>query len=118
MLLMKSLIRTLLVCSLTFALFFAGNASAASICKGMEKNVCAKNDSCSWVDGYKTKTGTKVKSHCRKKPKKSAKKSIKKTPKKSTDKAKSKVKDKTKKPAKKPAKKPSKSKEKKPSKTK
>lgn len=96
MLPMKSLIQTLLVCSLTFALFFAGNASAASICKGMEKNVCAKNDSCSWVDGYKTKTGTKVKSHCRKKPKKSAKKATKK----STDKAKSKAKDKAKKPSK------------------
>lgn len=96
MLPMKSLIQTLLVCSLTFALLFAGNASAASICKGMEKNVCAKNDSCSWVDGYKTKTGTKVKSHCRKKPKKSAKKAVKK----STDKAKSKAKDKAKKPSK------------------
>ncbi len=94
MLPMKPLIRTLLACSLTLALLFAGTASAASVCKGMEKNVCAKNDSCSWVDGYKTKKGSKVKAHCRKKPGKAKKAKTK--AKKTTDKAK----DKGKKPAK------------------
>lgn len=56
------------------ALSFAGNAQAAE-CKGMKKSACERSTSCTWVDGYKTKTGNKVASYCRK-----ASKTTKKTP--------------------------------------
>ncbi len=41
-------------------------ASAAE-CKGMEKNKCESNGSCTWVDSYKRKDGIKVDGYCRNK---------------------------------------------------
>ncbi len=49
-------------------------ALAASSCKGLVKSKCVGKPACSWVDSYKTKSGTHVKGHCRAKPGKGAKK--------------------------------------------
>jgi len=43
-----------------------GPASAAD-CKGMEKNKCESNGSCTWVDSYKRKDGVSVNGYCRNK---------------------------------------------------
>lgn len=101
------MIRILLAFGVVLGLTFAGSASAASACKGIKKNACGTSDSCGWVEGYKTKTGTSVKGHCRAKPGKgAAKKSsaaadkVKKSTSKTTDKA-SKAKETTKGKAKK-----------------
>jgi hypothetical protein len=44
---------------------------AASDCKGLEQAACERAEACGWVNGYTTKTGTQVSSHCRSKPKRS-----------------------------------------------
>lgn len=72
MLNIQSMIRILLTFGVVLGLTFAGSASAASACKGIKKNACGTSDFCSWVEGYKTKTGTSVKGHCRAKPGKGA----------------------------------------------
>ena len=48
------------------------SAFGASSCKGLTKTKCSSKSSCSWVDSYKTKTGTRVKGYCRAKPGKGA----------------------------------------------
>ena len=40
-------------------------ASAASACKGIEKDACAAKDECLWVDGYKRSDGREVSGYCR-----------------------------------------------------
>lgn len=50
----------------------AGDASAASACKGLSSNKCEGATACYWVKGYKTKAGSNVKAHCRSKPKSGA----------------------------------------------
>lgn len=46
------------------------NVYAAKLCKGLSKSSCNGNAGCSWINSYKTKTGTKVDAYCRTKPKK------------------------------------------------
>lgn len=50
---------------------FAGPSTAAE-CKGMGQSKCEAASRCSWIKGYATKTGTKVKGYCRSKPSKSS----------------------------------------------
>ena len=57
--------------ALALALAAPGTSLAAS-CKEMSQSKCDKSDSCSWVNGYKTKSGTKVKGYCRNKAKSSS----------------------------------------------
>lgn len=52
--------------------------ASAGDCSDKSKSVCSNNASCSWVSGYTTKVGTRVKSYCRAKPGKSLKKNNKK----------------------------------------
>ena len=40
---------------------------SAAECKGMEKNQCESNGSCTWVDSYQRKDGIKVDGYCRNK---------------------------------------------------
>ena len=40
---------------------------SAAECKGMEKNKCESNGSCTWVDSYQRKDGVKVDGYCRNK---------------------------------------------------
>lgn len=56
---------------LAFALH-AAPATAQNTCKGLAKSKCESSSSCSWVSGYKTKSGTAVKSYCRTSPGKGA----------------------------------------------
>ncbi len=44
----------------------------AATCKGTAQSKCEKSDSCSWVNGYKTKSGNTVKGYCRNKAKSSS----------------------------------------------
>ncbi|HFC52900.1 MAG TPA: chromosome partitioning protein ParB [Gammaproteobacteria bacterium] len=50
------------------ALALSAPAVGASPCKGLTKGRCTAKASCSWVDSYKTKNGTRVKGYCRSKP--------------------------------------------------
>lgn len=60
---------TPLILSVFFAIFMLGSpALHAAQCKGMSKSACSAKGSCSWVESYKTKKGTKVKAFCRSKP--------------------------------------------------
>ena len=52
------------------ALAVGGSAQAESACKGLSKSQCGAG--CTWVDSYKTKTGSKVSGYCRAKPGKAA----------------------------------------------
>jgi hypothetical protein len=60
-------IKTFLACfSLAvFVLLGPVTASAASACKGIEKDACAAKDECLWVDGYMRKDGRSVSAHCK-----------------------------------------------------
>lgn len=49
------------------ALMILPGPAAAADCKGMEKNRCESNGSCTWVDSYKRKDGVKVEGYCRSK---------------------------------------------------
>lgn len=67
--------------------FTTSPAAAQSVCKGLSKSACERNDSCSHVGAFTRSDGVKVKAFCRAKPGKSAAKSTKKkTAKKSTTK--------------------------------
>lgn len=50
----------------------AGAALAQNSCKGIAKGKCESSASCSWVNSYKTKTGTTVNAYCRAKSSKGA----------------------------------------------
>lgn len=57
------------------AMAFLGLAQpshAQSSCKGMTKGKCGSSSSCTWVKGYKTKTGNTVSAYCRSKGSKGA----------------------------------------------
>ncbi|MFT5573425.1 MAG: hypothetical protein ACI9FR_002360 [Cryomorphaceae bacterium] len=58
-------IKLSLLGALLSASLFAGSASAAGQCKGLENAACTSNSACGWVDGYERKDGRKVKSFCR-----------------------------------------------------
>lgn len=67
-----------LVALVSAAMLLVAPTSFAADCKGKSKSACSSNDSCSWVNSYKTKKGNSVKAFCRAKPgkgKKTAKKS-------------------------------------------
>ena len=60
---------------LTICLALASISSVqAAECKGLSKTKCEASDSCSWIKGYKTKTGSSVNAYCRAKAGKSTKK--------------------------------------------
>jgi hypothetical protein len=58
-------IKLCLLSAIVGASLFAGSATAASQCKGLENSACNTNSACGWVDGYQRKDGRKVKSFCR-----------------------------------------------------
>jgi hypothetical protein len=60
-----SKIKLSLLGALLSASLFAGSATAASQCKGLENVACNTSSACGWVDGYQRKDGRKVKSFCR-----------------------------------------------------
>ncbi|QFY89981.2 hypothetical protein D5125_11065 [Magnetovirga frankeli] len=53
----------------------AASAVQANECKGLEEKKCLEAEACSWVKGYKTSSGSEVKSYCRNKPSKKKEKS-------------------------------------------
>lgn len=59
-----------MILTLIVGLMMSTSVMAASSCKGKSKNSCST--SCTWVDSYKTKTGSKVNGYCRAKPGKSS----------------------------------------------
>jgi len=48
------------------------SAAQAAECKGMSQSKCEKASQCSYVNGYKTKSGNKVAGYCRNKAKSSS----------------------------------------------
>ncbi|MBW9265456.1 MAG: chromosome partitioning protein ParB [Candidatus Thiodiazotropha sp. (ex. Lucinisca nassula)] len=58
----KKTILNIVVISL---LIFHPAAHAAKQCKGLSKSSCNTSGNCTWVNSYKTKTGTKVGAYCR-----------------------------------------------------
>lgn len=60
-----AVVKTVSATLLFAALMSAGQANAASQCKGLDNGACTKNNACGWVDGYERKDGRKVKSFCR-----------------------------------------------------
>ncbi|WP_316858254.1 hypothetical protein [uncultured Cohaesibacter sp.] len=75
---MKSLFfkRNLQVVAISLGLLVAGLSAStlaeAAECKGLQKYKCTSASSCVWIDGYTTKSGSKVRSYCRAKNKKKA----------------------------------------------
>ena len=69
----------------------AGTALAQNSCKGIAKSKCESSASCSWVNSYKTKTGTTVNAYCRAKSSKGAAKATDKSTKKAETKTKTKT---------------------------
>lgn len=67
-----------------------GTAMAQSSCKGIAKGKCESSASCSWVNSYKTKSGTTVNAYCRANGSKGAAKTSDKSKAKAGTKAKSK----------------------------
>ena len=49
---------------------------AAGACKGMEKDICSSDSSCSWINSYTTKKGKTINAYCRNKPKSSKSKAV------------------------------------------
>ena len=60
-----------LVATLAIAVGLPSAAQAAE-CKGMSQSKCEKADQCTYVKGYKTKSGNKVAAYCRNKGKSSS----------------------------------------------
>jgi len=54
------------------------STASASACQGLGKSTCTGKKDCTWVGGYTTKEGSKVKSYCRSKGKAQKKKATKK----------------------------------------
>jgi len=50
----------------------ASPSAAQNTCKGLSQNQCGGSSSCTWVKGYKGKSGKAVNPYCRNKPSKSA----------------------------------------------
>lgn len=51
-------------------------SSAASTCKGLQQDACSRDNSCSWIKSYSTKSGKTIKAYCRNKPEPASKKAI------------------------------------------
>ena len=67
---MSNLIRTFVISTVSLLLLSGTPAIAETKCKGLEHEVCGKQQHCSWVESYKRKDGVTVKGHCRNMPKK------------------------------------------------
>lgn len=67
---MNQPIRNCLLVVIGSLLFTLGSlqAQAQSACTGLSTVACQGKDTCSWVKGYTTKSGTTVKAYCRLKP--------------------------------------------------
>lgn len=59
--------KTSFITLLSIFLFLFSGTVLAKDCKGMSQSACSSSTSCSWIKGYKTQTGTEVKSYCRNK---------------------------------------------------
>lgn len=46
--------------------FVAGDASAASYCKGLSQTACLATQGCQWWQALTRKDGVNVRAHCRK----------------------------------------------------
>ncbi|MET0108028.1 MAG: chromosome partitioning protein ParB [Candidatus Thiodiazotropha sp.] len=57
--------KTILNIAVISLLMFQPAAHAAKQCKGLSKSSCNASGNCTWVNSYKTKTGTKVGAYCR-----------------------------------------------------
>ena len=57
-------------------LSFNSLSFAAGACKGLEKDVCSSDNSCSWINSYTTKKGKTIKAYCRNKSKPSKSKAV------------------------------------------
>jgi len=65
---MNNVARIALLAALAATALALSTAShAASGCKGLEASRCTKDATCTWVDGYTTKSGNKVNGYCRSK---------------------------------------------------
>ncbi len=60
-------IKPLLLIIFTSAILMFSSTITAKECKGMSKSTCSSATSCTWVSGYKTKTGSTIASYCRNK---------------------------------------------------
>jgi hypothetical protein len=60
-------IKSLLFAIITLTMIILSGSVSAKACKGMSQSACSKSTVCTWVKGYKTKTGNKVASYCRNK---------------------------------------------------
>ena len=49
---------------------------AAGACKGMQKDACSSDSSCSWINSYTTKKGKTINAYCRNKSKSSKSKAV------------------------------------------
>jgi hypothetical protein len=71
--------KTLLIAAVSAVFFGFASLSgtpafaAAKTCKGMAKDACGAEATCSWVKSYKNKSGKEVAAHCRAKGKTKAK---------------------------------------------
>ena len=60
-------IKTFFSILLTASVILLSNPVYAKVCKGMSHSACSQSTSCSWIKGYKTKTGNTVAAYCRNK---------------------------------------------------
>ena len=90
-------IKTLFFILLTASAVLLSNPVYAKVCKGMSNSECSSSASCSWIKGYKTKSGSKVNAYCRNKASKKNNEEKDKNKKSSTKKSDSEKKDKNKK---------------------
>jgi len=67
---------TALVLAATGLISISQLSSAAGACKGLQKDVCSSETSCSWIKSYTTKSGKTISAYCRNKSKPGSKKSV------------------------------------------
>lgn len=59
----KLIVNTLVGAGISLSLVLP--AQAASVCKGLEQNLCGENSQCRWIVGYKRSDGRDVRGYCR-----------------------------------------------------
>ena len=73
----KSIVRQSAVMLVAAGLLSFNSLSfAAGACKGLEKDVCSSDNSCSWINSYTTKKGKTIKAYCRNKSKSNKSKAV------------------------------------------